>query len=57
MARDDELLELYTKAMEDYISKVYAAKVPKEVNSTAWYIPYNAVTHPRKPGKVRIVFY
>ena len=57
LARDDELLELYTKAMEDYISKGYAAKVPEEeVNSMAWYIPHHAVTHPRKPGKVRIVF-
>ena len=56
LARDDELLELYIKAMEDYISKGYAAKVPEEVNSTAWYIPHHAITHPRKPGKVRIVF-
>ena len=57
LARDEEQQELHTKEMEDYISKGYAAKVPEEeVNSTAWYIPHHAITHPKKPGKVRIVF-
>ena len=35
----------------------YAEIVPKEERENkAWYIPHFGVTHPEKPGKVRVVF-
>ena len=60
LEKDGELLEKYTNTMQDYISKGYAEKVPKEElekdEGTAWYLPHHPVTHRLKPNKVRIVF-
>lgn len=43
------------------IVKGYAEKVipPKELDRNdgkVWYIPYHGVHHPRRPGKLRVVF-
>ena len=45
--------------MTDLISKDYAEKVPecdRVDDGRIWYLPHHGVYHPRKPGKVRIVF-
>lgn len=49
----------YTTFMEDMIKKGYAERVPEEETNKAeevWYIPHHGVYHPRKPGKIRVVF-
>ena len=28
----------------------------KRSNGAVWYLPHHGVTHPRKPGKLRVVF-
>ena len=61
LAKDTELFIKYTKAMQDYIDKGNAQKVPKEElnknNGNVWYLPHHPVTHRLKPYKTRIVFY
>ena len=46
--------------MEDILSKGYACKVSPDQKSptkgTTWYILHHGVYHPRKPGKIRVVF-
>ena len=46
--------------MNEVIRKSYARKISeKAVNSApgkVWYISHHGVYHPRKPGKVRVVF-
>ena len=53
--RDD-----YTTFMNEIIAKGYAEKVPKEEASydhgNVWYIPHHGVYHPKKPGKIRVMF-
>ena len=60
LAKDTELFIKYTKAMQDYIDKGHAQKVPKEElnknNGKVWYLPHHPVTHRLKPDKTRIVF-
>ena len=51
----------YIKTVEGYIREGYARPVTdEELKSEGkfgiWYIPHHAVTHPKKPGKVRVVF-
>lgn len=47
--------------MNEYLSKGHAAKLtsgellPTE-EKFVWYLPHHPVFHPRKPGKVRVVF-
>ena len=43
--------------MEEFVSKSYAKKTDvKPDNSKLWYLLHHGVKHPRKPGKIRIVF-
>ena len=45
--------------MNDMIVKGYAEQVnPTETESgkTVWFIPHHGVYHPKKPGKIRVVF-
>lgn len=46
--------------MQEYIVKGHVQKVPKEElnlkEQPVWYLPHHPVTHPLKPGKVRVVF-
>ena len=52
----------YTTFMNEIIAKGYAEKVPKEEEEVSynhgnvWYIPHHGVYHPKKPGKIRVVF-
>lgn len=43
--------------MEDVINKGDAELAPAASTSEiVWYIPHHGVYHPRKPGKLRVVF-
>ena len=43
--------------MDEFVSKSYAKKTDvKPDNGKLWYLLHHGVKHPRKPGKVRIVF-
>ena len=46
--------------MQEYIAKGHAQRVPREEldarERPVWYLPNHPVTHPLKPGKVRVVF-
>ncbi|XP_006819133.1 uncharacterized protein LOC102802549 [Saccoglossus kowalevskii] len=50
----------YTAFMESIISKGYAVKVHEDKlgrsDGKVWYVPHHGVYHPRKPGKIRVVF-
>ena len=56
--KNPDLHENYAAVIHDYLEKGYAGKVDvREMESEAsWYLPHHAVVHPRKPGKVRVVF-
>ena len=57
---DEQYKQDYTKFMNDIISKGYARKVLEpsmEVEEgKTWYLPHHGVYHPKKPGKIRVVF-
>ena len=59
-ARDKKYCEDYVAFMGDIIAQGYAEEVPEnEILNTkgkAWYIPHHGVYHPKKPGKLRVVF-
>ena len=60
LERDPKLCADYKTFMGDIVAKGYARKVPPDQTSPeegkAWYIPHHGVYHPRKPGKIRVVF-
>ena len=60
LLKDEEFYEKYGKTMQEYIDQGHAEKVPVEElevkDRSLWYLPHHAVTHPLKPGKVRVVF-
>ena len=60
LKKDDNMFERYTKAVQEYIDKGHAQKVPKEErdrdDGKVWYLPHHPVIHPAKPEKTRIVF-
>ena len=60
LLKDEDLLAKYRTTIQEYIVKGHAQKVPKEElhfkEQPVWYLPHHPVTHPLKPGKVRIVF-
>ena len=60
LLKDEDLLLKYSTTMHEYIMKGHAQKVPtEELNlkeRPVWYLPHHPVTHPLKPGKVRVVF-
>ena len=60
LLKDEDLLLKYRTTMHKYIMKGHAQKVPtEELNlkeRPVWYLPHHPVTHPLKPGKVRVVF-
>jgi len=60
LLKDEDLLAKYQTTMQQYIVKGHAWKVPKEElnlkEQPVWYLPRQPVTHPLKPGKVRVVF-
>ncbi|KAI4884818.1 hypothetical protein NFI96_007752, partial [Prochilodus magdalenae] len=58
LKKDKRYRDDYMAFMKDMIARDDAEKVPeKEIsNHPAWYIPHHGVYHPKKPGKIRIVF-
>ena len=61
LLRQPQLQEGYIKTVQSYIDAGYARKltteeVQDEKKYGRWYIPHHAVTNPKKPGKVRVVF-
>ena len=49
----------YTSFMKEMIEKGYAEPVLEgvaEQEGRVWYIPHHGVYHPRKPGKIRVVY-
>lgn len=46
----------YRVFMENMIQLDYATKVEPEENPDVWFIPHHGVYHPKKPGKIRVVF-
>ena len=58
--KDEKLLEMYSRNINEYIEKGYARKMSSEEVSKAsditWYLPHHGVFQPHKPGKVRTVF-
>ena len=60
MLKDKQLKDDYTGFMRDLIRKGHAERVPDQElersDGHLWYIPHHGVYHPRKPGKIRVVF-
>ena len=50
---------MYKTFIDDMLQKEirnYARKAENKQVGKVWYIPHHGVTHPAKPGKVRVVF-
>lgn len=58
LKKDQKYCSDYISFMEDLITSGDAEMVPKEQVSScpAWYIPHHGINHPKKPGKIRVVF-
>ena len=60
LKHDSKYLKDYQGFMSKIIEKGYAERVPPEElsldNGRIWYIPHHGVYHPKKPGKIRVVF-
>ena len=58
MLKDPNYRKDYTTFMTDVIAKGYAEKVLSHSaeEGKVWYIPHHGVYHPKKPGKIRVVF-
>lgn len=61
MNRDPVLAANLKKQIEEYVAKGYAHRATEDELKQAdpkriWYLPLGAVTNPRKPGKVRLVW-
>ena len=54
--RDKSFHEMYKKFIDDMLQKDCPRKVENEHVGRVWYIPHHGVTHPAKPGKVRVIF-
>ena len=57
-ARDEKFQMLYTETMQGYVDKGFAERLSEHDldDNNCWYLPHNAVSHPRKANKVRVVF-
>ncbi|CAB4010492.1 Hypothetical predicted protein, partial [Paramuricea clavata] len=58
--KNAELRGKYEVFVDDYLEKGYTRKLTVEetarrTNKT-WYLPHHGVFHPKKPGKIRVVF-
>jgi len=60
LLKDKDLVAKSRATMQEYIVKGHIQKLPKEElnmkEQPVWYVPHHPVTHPLKPGKVRVVF-
>lgn len=54
---NQQFYDHYKTFMEDVISNGDAELVPETaVGDVCWYIPHHGIYHPKKPGKLRVVF-
>ncbi|KAJ8390170.1 hypothetical protein AAFF_G00110440 [Aldrovandia affinis] len=54
---NQQLYDHYTTFMEDVIDNGDAELAPEApAGEIVWYIPHHGVYHPKKPGKLRVVF-
>ena len=57
LRRNEEYLEHYTIFMNEIIERGDVERVESPApDGHRWYIPHHGVYHPKKPGKVRVVF-
>ncbi|KAK0130929.1 hypothetical protein N1851_034390 [Merluccius polli] len=57
LSKDERYKEQYTEFMAGVIGKGDAEEVNDDgIEGEKWYIPHHGVFHPRKPGKLRVVF-
>ena len=60
MLRDEKYHRDYTTFVDGIIDKGYAQKITEDMQPTQlgkfWYLPHHGVYHPKKPGKIRVVF-
>ena len=55
--RDPLYKKLYTEFMQGLLDRGEAEIVPDRCpSSERWYLPHHGVLHPRKPGKIRVVW-
>ena len=56
----EQLCCKYRNFMDDLLTKGYARKLTEDEAAArsprTWYLPHHGVFHPRKPGKIRVVF-
>ena len=60
MDRNSQFAQDYTAFMKTLIEEGHAERVPEDSlrrkDKKVWYIPHHGVYHPRRPGKIRVVF-
>lgn len=60
LCTNEQLCCKYRSFMDDLLTKGYAQKLTEDEaaarSSRTWYLPHHGVFHPRKPGKIRVVF-
>lgn len=58
MERNPEFADLYCRQIDHFIAQGYASPIQNadQEAKRVWYLPHFGVTHPNKPGKVRVVF-
>ena len=60
LKRDADYQRDYVAFMKDLTEKGFAERVPVSElhleDGHVWYIPHHGVYHPKKPGKIRVVF-
>lgn len=58
LKKNPSMHQKYSEGICDSLLKGYAEEVANDdpVDGCIWYLPHHPVLHPRKPGKVRIVF-
>jgi len=52
---DSRFKQDYTAFMDNIIDKGYA-QLAAPSSTPGWYVPHHGVYHPKKPGKIRVVF-
>ena len=60
LVKDPVLFQKYSAFVDNLLDKAYARKVPDNrlcrSGEATWFLPHHPVFHPKKPGKVRVVF-
>ena len=60
LIKDPVLFQKYAAFVDNLLDKAYARKVPDNrparSGEATWFLPHHPVFHPKKPGKVRVVF-